>query len=258
MGLLMRKLAGLFVIGSVLFVPGWTAEAPPRAEITPGQVWLDCSDKSINAHGGGVLFHEGVYFWYGEHKIEGLSEAQHADGGVHCYASTDLVTWHDDGMMIRLDRPEGEDLTHECNSDRPKVVYNEQTGEFVMFFKLYLRGMGTSVAFVAVATSESPSGPFTYRHKFAGGNSPNGTGDFATFKDDDGSLYHLTVRKPDKAFVIGKMRDDDLLPEGEYRVAEGITRDTEAPALKRVCLTSTVPEARLFAALVLVSNATNA
>ena len=207
------------------------AVAQKQDEIKPGQVWKDVAGNRINAHGGCVIFHQGLYYWHGEHKIEGLSEENHADGGVHCYASKDLMNWHDMGMMIRLDRPETEDLTHECNSDRPKVVYNETTREFVMFFKLYLRGMGSRVAFVAVATSSSPTGPFNYRHKFLGGNSPEGTGDFAMFKDDDGCLYHLAVRKPDKAFVMGKMRDDYLFPAGEYTVCEGITQGTEAPSL---------------------------
>lgn len=213
------------------FLSGAHAVAQKQEEYKPGQLWNDAAGRPINAHGGGVLFHQGLYYWYGEHKIEGLSEATHADGGVHCYASKDLLNWHDMGMMIRLDRPETEDLTHECNSDRPKVVYNETTREFVMFFKLYLRGMGSRVAFVAVATSSSPTGPFSYRHKFLGGNSPEGTGDFAMFKDDDGNLYHLAVRKPDKSFVIGKMRDDYLLPAGDYTVCEGITKGTEAPAV---------------------------
>jgi hypothetical protein len=71
----------------------------------------------------------------------------------------------------------------------------------------------------------------SYSHKFLGGNSPNGTGDFAMYKDENGVLYHLTVRKPDKAFVIGKMRDDYLLPDGKYEVCEGITSSTEAPAV---------------------------
>lgn len=199
----------------------------------PGQPWNDQAGERINAHGGCVIFHDGIYYWYGEHKIKGLSEAEHADGGVHCYASRDLLNWHDMGMMIRLDQPETEDLTHECNSDRPKVVYNAQTKQFVMFFKLYLRNMGSRVAFVAVATSSSPTGPFHYQHKFLGGNSPSGTGDFAMFKDEDGSLYHLTVRKPDKAFVIGKMRADYLMPEGKYEVCKGVTPKTEAPALLR-------------------------
>ncbi len=220
----------IIIIGLSLCTAATAAEKQ-QTHIKPGQVWLDSMGRPINAHGGCVLYYDGIYFWYGEHKIEGLSEKTHADGGIHCYASTDLINWHDQGMMLRLDRPENEDLTHECNSDRPKVVYNEKTRHFVMFFKLYLAGMGSNVAYVGVATSESPTGPFIYRHKFLGGNSPNGTGDFAMFKDDNGDLFHLAVRKPDKDFVIGKMRSDFLLPEGQYRVCEGITNQTEAPAL---------------------------
>lgn len=208
-----------------------TATAQGRNEIKPGQVWKDVDGEPINAHGGCVIFHEGLYYWYGTHKIKGLSEKTHADGGFRCYSSKDLINWHNEGMMVSLDRPEDEDLTHECNADRPKVVYNEKTREFVMFFKLYLRGQGTKVAYTAVATSRNPTGPFTYRHKFLGGNSANGTGDFAMFKDEDGSLYHLAVRKPKKDFVIGKMSDDYLLPEGDYKVCKGITKHTEGPAL---------------------------
>jgi hypothetical protein len=210
--------------------------APPVApdapvSFLPGQLWLDSAQKPINAHGGGVLFHQGIYYWYGTHKIEGLSEANDADGGVRAYASRDLLTWHNQGMVLPLDGTGEQDLTHGCIFDRPKVVYNATTREFVLFFKFYPKGLGNKVGFVGVATSASPSGPFAYKHKFLGGNSPEGTGDFALVQDDDGSLYHLAVRKPDKILVVGKMRADYLLPEGAYHVAEGVTRATEAPAV---------------------------
>ncbi|MCU0791628.1 MAG: family 43 glycosylhydrolase [Opitutaceae bacterium] len=197
----------------------------------PGVVWRDSAGQPINAHGGGVLFHHGIYFWYGCHKIEGLSEAADADGGVRAYASRDLVNWHDFGMVLPLDGRGDEDLRHGCIFDRPKVVFHARTRQFVLFFKFYVKGHGSRVGFVGVATSRSPAGPFVYQHKFLGGNSPEGTGDFALFQDDDGALYHLAVRKPDKAFVVGKMSDDYLMPEGAYQVAEGITRHTEAPAV---------------------------
>ncbi|MBK1856232.1 family 43 glycosylhydrolase [Verrucomicrobiaceae bacterium 5K15] len=223
--------SGCAVLMCIVAVATTAANAQLRNEIKPGQVWNDTEGKPINAHGGCVIFHEGLYYWYGTHKIKGLSEKTHADGGFRCYSSKDLVNWKNEGMMLSLDRPEDEDLTHECNADRPKVIFNKKTRKFVMFFKLYLRGQGTKIAYTAVATSPDPTGPFTYRHKFLGGNSANGTGDFAMFKDDDGSLYHLAVRKPNKEFVIGKMRDDYLLPEGDYKVAKGITKHTEGPAL---------------------------
>ena len=206
----------------------------PQTTFRPGQLWLDAAQQPINAHGGAVLFHDGVYYWYGTHKIEGLAEATHADGGVHAYASRDLVRWQDQGLVLPIDGDPHEDLTPGCNFDRPKVVYNRRTDRFVLFFKLYLRGHGTRVGFVGVATSRSPSGPFRYEHKFLGGASPDGTGDFALFQEENGDLYHLTVRKPDKAFVIGKLRDDYLRPEGPYVVAEGITKATEAPAVIKI------------------------
>ena len=34
----------------------------------PGREWLDTEGKPIHAHGGSVLYHEGVYYWYGENK----------------------------------------------------------------------------------------------------------------------------------------------------------------------------------------------
>ena len=39
-----------------------------QAAITPGGVWLDTDGNPINAHGGGILYHEGTYYWYGEYK----------------------------------------------------------------------------------------------------------------------------------------------------------------------------------------------
>lgn len=201
------------------------------SQIKSGVKWFDARNNIINAHGGNILYYGGVYYWYGEHKIEGLSEKTHADGGVHCYASNDFHKWYDQGMMISLDRPKNQDLTHGCNSDRPKVVYNEKTKMFIMFFKLYLRGMGSDVGYVGVATSRSPVGPFVYSHKFLGGNSANGTGDFAIYKDDDGELYHFAVHKPSKKMVFCKMTDDYLMPEGNYIECEGIVRATEAPAI---------------------------
>ena len=225
----------LFIFLSLLlsFLSG-TLRAQQTSEktIQSGVFWNDASGKRINAHGGCVIFHDGIYYWYGEEKVKGLSEKEHADGGIHCYASSNLIDWHDQGMVLNLTKTDTlSDLAFDCNQDRPKVIYNAKTKKFVLFFKLYIRKKGTGVAYVGVATSHSPSGPFKYSHKFLGGNSPNGTGDFAMFKDDDGSLYHLTVRKPDKAFVIGKMRDDYLLPERKYEVCKGITSKTEAPAI---------------------------
>ena len=64
-------------------------------KITPGEIWNDTDGNPINAHGAGMLFHEGKYYWFGEYKkgetrlVTGLSwESYRVDaGGVSCYSS---------------------------------------------------------------------------------------------------------------------------------------------------------------------------
>ena len=118
--------------------------------------------------------------------------------------------------------------------ERPKVLFNKQTQKYVMYFKLYPAGTGYDTGYVGVAVSDKPVGPFLYSHKFLGAGSMKGSGDFCMFQDENGSAYHLTVRKPDKAFCIGRLRGDYLYPEGEYKVLSEIPLHTEAPAVIKI------------------------
>lgn len=215
-------------------VAAW-ASAARAPGFTPGTLWRDTNGVPINAHGGGVLFHEGRYYWYGEHKLPGRSEQQGAGGGVHCYSSANLSQWRDEGIVLATD-PENpaSDIALGCILERPKVRFNAKTRQFVMFFKLYPLGTGYDTGYVGVATADMPNGPFTYRHKFLGGSVAKGTGDFVMVEDAQGVLYHLAVRKPDKVFVAGPLRDDYLFPAGDYVPVAGIESHTEAPAVMRV------------------------
>lgn len=207
-------------------------KANGATRFTPGTPWLDQDGKPINAHGGGVIFFEGVYYWYGEHKLPGKSEAQSAGGGVNAYSSKNLTDWKNEGLVLSVDhRDPAAELAYGCILERPKVLFNEGTGTFVMYFKFYPRGTGYDTGFVGVATAKSPAGPFQFQHKFLGAGSPKGSGDFVVFRDTDGSIYHLAVRKPDKAFCIGRLRDDGLFPAGDYQVVPGVPLHTEAPAV---------------------------
>jgi inosine-uridine nucleoside N-ribohydrolase len=203
-----------------------------RKSFIPGQVWHDNNGCPINAHGGGIIYTDGKYYWYGEHKLPGRSEKEFADGGVHCYSSVDLYNWKDEGIVLSVDyKNEKSDIAAGCILERPKVVYNKNTQQYVMFFKLYPKGTGYETGYVGVATSSVPHGPFAYIHKFIGAGSNKGSGDFCMFRDKDENLYHFTVRKPDKAFVSGKLRNDYLFPEGKYNVLSDISLHTEAPAV---------------------------
>lgn len=221
-----------------LFIKPFYLKAQATKEqkfIYPAQEWSDNKGKPINAHGGGILFYHGVYYWYGEHKIDGKSEADLADGGIHCYSSTDLMNWTDAGIVLGVDYNNAAvDLQYGCILERPKVVYNKKTQKFIAYFKFYPKGNGYEVAYVGVAIAYSPTGPFIYSHKFLGGDTSKGSGDFSMFIDKNEELYHFAVRKPDKVFVMAKMRADYLMPESNYAVCKGVERHTEAPAIIEV------------------------
>lgn len=204
----------------------------------PGVLWLDTNGNPINAHGGGIIFVNDTYYWYGEHKLPGRSEEDKADGGVHCYSSTDLYNWTDEGLVLSVDWENSEsDIAAGCILERPKVTYNEKTSKYMMYFKLYPVGKGYEFGYLGVAISDSPTGPFVYSHRFLGADSPYGSGDFSIFKDQNGDIYHYAVRKPGKgfegtkAFVAGRLNDEYTYPKESYIVLEDITKGTEAPAI---------------------------
>lgn len=127
--------------------------------VRSGEIWLDANGVHINAHGGGVLFHQGRYYWFGEHKGERSSAAF---VGVNCYASDDLVNWTHESVALPVSEEKGHDLEKGCVMERPKVIYNAKTKKFVMWFHLELKGQGYAAARTALAVSDSPTGPYQY------------------------------------------------------------------------------------------------
>jgi hypothetical protein len=205
----------------------------------PSQPWLDTKGTHINAHGFCIVEYGGKFYWYGAHKIAGKTEEEKNEAGVGCYVSTDLVNWINAGLVLDVFAPGMHaDLRDAFILDRPKVIYNNATKKFVLYFKLYppkSKGgrSGKDYAWVGVATASQPTGPFEYKGYFLGNHSEFGTGDFAIFTDTDGAIYHIAVRKPDKVLVYGRLSYDGLKPVGEYKALEGVSAHTEAPAFFR-------------------------
>jgi hypothetical protein len=127
----------------------------------PGQVWLDTDGIPINAHGGGMLYHDGVYYWFGEHKIEGEA-GNVAHVGVRCYSSIDLYNWKNEGVALAVSDDPHSEITRGCVLERPKVIYNAATQKFVMWFHLELKGTGYRSARSGVAVSDKVTGPYTF------------------------------------------------------------------------------------------------
>jgi hypothetical protein len=125
----------------------------------PGEIWKDNSGKHINAHGGGILFHEGIYYWFGEHKGE---RSNNAYVGVTCYSSEDLYNWKEESVALPVEQ-NAESLIKEGSIiERPKVIYNKKTKKFVMYFHLELAGRGYDAAYAGVAVSDKATGPYEF------------------------------------------------------------------------------------------------
>ncbi len=144
------------------YVRVYQKEKKPYTAFHPGKIWEDTDGVHINAHGGGVLYHEGKYYFYGEHKSEHTSSAM---VGVNVYSSEDLYNWKKEGVaMAVMPEGSGHKIEKGCIIERPKVVYNAKTGKFVMWFHLELKGRGYAAAEYGVAVSDSPVGPFEYQY----------------------------------------------------------------------------------------------
>jgi beta-xylosidase len=157
-----RLIIPLLVLGGFGLSAGRAQQAAgDQPAFRPGEVWPDDQGVHINAHGGGILLHEGVYYWFGEHKIGG-DAGNLAQVGVHVYSSKDLYGWQDRGIALRVSDDPASDITKGCAIERPKVVFNAKTGKFVMWFHLEHKGNGYKSALAAIAVSDAPIGPYTY------------------------------------------------------------------------------------------------
>ena len=160
-----QALLRLFIVQSLLLVTlGVSAQPAVRPQhgqdaLVNGQLWLDTDGEHINAHGGNILLHEGIYYWYGEHRpYRGFT----TEKGIAVYSSADLKHWTNRGIALPVTTRQGHDIERGCIMERPKVIYNAATRKFVMLFHLELKGRGYDAARVAFAVSDSPTGPFRY------------------------------------------------------------------------------------------------
>ena len=145
------------------------AEAQLRTAFAPGQPWPDNHGTPLNAHGAGVLYDRGRYYLFGEHKIAG-PQGNSAQVGVHCYSSTDLYNWRDEGIALAVaPAGSGAEIEKGCVLERPKVVFNQKTKQYVMWFHLELKGQGYAAARTAVAVSSHATGPYRYLRSYRPG-----------------------------------------------------------------------------------------
>ena len=192
---------------SVASAPG----AGPQI-INPGALWPDDRGQHIQAHGGGIIKHGGLYYWFGEQRGQDVPRGHRA---VSCYSSPDLVHWtfrRNVLTMTPADRPADLPGTG-IVLERPKVFYNAKTKKFVMY--VHLDDSAYRAAEVGVATSETVDGDYRLVKHFR----PLGqqSRDIGQFIDDDGTAYLIFEDRPN-GWHLAKLSSDYLSVERDVHL----------------------------------------
>ena len=262
---------------------------------TAAERMYDNNGNKIQAHGGQVQKIGDTWYWYGEDKTNGYRPVE----GVHCYSSTDLYNWKDEGLALdAIDVPDehygddsyvdlsifetdeelkalygdyagqpSDDPTYEtkleevywnlaedrCVMERPKVLYNESTGQYVMWWHCDGRTPTNTADYgkarAGVAVADNPAGPFKFVGAYLLASDPDRTDhgfdsegghvrDMNVFKDDDGTAYVLYSSEGNEVMYIARLNDsytglakdnEDMVLGEDFAIIS--TDSREAPAM---------------------------
>ena len=214
---------------------------------------LDDTGRPILAYAPGFLHHEGIWYWYGEAHLKQQDYGNRVFDGIHVYTSPDLNDWSLRGIALAPDPDDPEGLPRKYPiGERAKVVYNRDTGKFVMWLRIAQRDPGYDTI-AGVAVSDGPLGPFKLIRRFrpvkaeadmlpdeAHKQSEHGCAVFDPnlFVDDDGRAYLIHGSEGLATLHIHELNDDytdvkrpAVRGQTWNRVLPGMMR--EAPALFR-------------------------
>lgn len=194
-----------------------------------GTIWKDDCGNAIQAHGGCILWHQGKWYWYGEHKgagnVPGTTRVDVV--GISCYSSKDLLSWHYEGLALEADRKDSKSLLAPSGvCERPKVIFHAGTGQFVMW--MHLDSADYVAACTGVAVAKRPEGPFELVRTMQ----PNrqDSRDMTLFEDADGSRWLIHSADWNKTLDIARLTEDATDVDGFY-VSVLKDQEREAPVV---------------------------
>ncbi len=241
----------LFLLLSAILL---TASAAAQPSFTPGRPWPDTAGNPVQSHLGGLLFENGVYYWYGmdfrgpriaPDTLPHQSFAWLLNLGVTVYSSTDLVTWKPaPSQLTEITYKPGGLLQPANLLVRPKVIKDHATGKFILMAALTAPDF-ESVSDVVYAVADQPLGPFRWMGKLGWCGKPNAAGlwagvweqaksdaperirgfDMTLYTDGDGKSFLLTAHTRILAYELGA----GSTCASHVEVMQGATG--EAPAL---------------------------
>jgi len=179
---------------------------PEGTVISPGLVWYDVNGKEIHAHGGGFYIDTNaspvLYYWVVttvKLPPDFLSE------GINLYSSCDLGNWTFEGLIFKNISITGAGAPGPYRIERPKILYNQITSKYVLWF--HLDTASFSLQKVGVATANKITGPYTW---------------ISGFQPDNLASYDMTVyqdpHRSDRAFLCRSV-------ENQYAGISQLTED---------------------------------
>ncbi|MBN2443011.1 MAG: discoidin domain-containing protein [Spirochaetales bacterium] len=203
------------IISTILFFFLSTALFANPEVIPVGEQFYDTSGNLLQAHGGGICYYNGYYYWIGENRS--------GDILVSCYRSTNFKDWEFRNHILR--RSFHSELAN-ANIERPKVVYNPQTNKFIMWAHKELTS-DYGQARAAVAVCDTIDGNYTWQRSFRPLN--HMSRDCTLFIDDDGRAYFISAANENYDLHIYRLTSDFLDIEALLYIFDGDHR--EAPAI---------------------------
>ncbi|RUS45216.1 RICIN domain-containing protein [Cohnella sp. AR92] len=212
---LSKLLISLILVFATFVGFGGFATAASVTITNNGFQFTDTSGNVIQAHGGGVIKVGSYYYWFGENRNnDGTFKA------VSCYRSTDLKNWTYRGDVLTSSSAAELNVS---NIERPKVIYNSSTGQYVMWMH-WENGVDYGQARTAVAYSSTVDGTYTYQGSFRplGYDSRD-----MTVYNDGGTAYLISATNVNADLNIYKLTSDfkgvdslvQTLWTGSYREA---------------------------------------
>ena len=180
----------------------------------------DTSGSVIDAHDGNLQFFAGRYYLYG--TAYGKTAGFSINNRFRAYSSADLEHWTYEGELL-IAPTDGVYY-------RPYVVYNATTRKYVLWYNWYPKLWNGQVG---VATSDTPSGPFTIASPSVQlSQAADHPGDGSLFVDRDGTAYFVyTVIDQGHAIRVERLSSDYLSSTGETSAV--LAKGCEAPSMFR-------------------------